>query len=328
MNIRRILWIVAPLVSVTCYSAPEWPARLEMLDDGFVKSTLYEPSVKLKNIVNSITIRNEENEKVPIETATLVKSEDFQKNDIVTSKNVAESSVSVEKVLPVEQNKEIKQPETKQPETPEKEKNHDLLNLKPKFIMTVGDSLMSEVSQGLRSELDKDVKIKDIHKSSTGLTNIDYYDWPSVAYTNVKQYQPDTVILHMGGNDGQDMKVGKLFVHIDDPLWKETYMQRTELLISKIKQANPSVNIVWLGLPEMRDAKFARKMNIIRSAQYEVCNKLNIKYIDGKDALGKEYKKQGVFDGKMQSWRRTDGIHYTREGGTVMAHTLKEDLKW
>lgn len=321
MNIRRILWMVAPLISVTCYSAPEWPARLEMLDDGIVKNTLYEPSVKLKNIVTAITFKNNENNENNEVITQSVKTIE-NKVDIKTE-NTIEKPVIEKTVLPVNENKESK---TTVIESEEVRKNQGFL--KPKFIMTVGDSLMSEVSQGLRSELNKDIKVKDIHKSSTGLTNIDYYDWPSVAYNNVKQYQPDTVILHMGGNDGQDMKIGREFIHIDSPLWKETYMQRAELLINKIRQANPSVNIIWLGLPEMRDAKFARKMNIIRSAQYDVCKKLNIKYIDGKDALGKEYKKQGMFENKMQNWRRTDGIHYTREGGIVMAHTLKEKLEW
>lgn len=320
MNIRRILWVIAPLISVTCYSAPEWPARLEMLDDGIIKNTLYEPSVQLKNMITTISFKNDENKNIDVvhnnDTQVKIEKEIVENNTDIQSNNKIENPIIEKNDVPVKENKFIEEPK------------YNSQVIQPKFIMTIGDSLMSEVSQGLRSELNKDIKVKDIHKSSTGLTNIDYYDWPSVAYNNVKQYNPDTVIIHMGGNDGQDMKVGKVFVHIDDPLWKETYMKRAELLINEIKSANNSVNIIWLGLPEMRDNKFSKKMNIIRSAQYEVCKKLDIKYIDGKEALGENYKKQGVFEGKMQNWRRTDGIHYTREGGTVMAYTLKEKLKW
>ena len=199
---------------------------------------------------------------------------------------------------------------------------------KPVFILTVGDSLMSEVSQGLRDGLSKDIKIKDVHKSSTGLTNDEYYNWPQVAFDQVSKYQPDTVIIHMGGNDGQDMKIGKQFVHITDPLWKKTYEERAQKMVDNIKKAKPDVHIIWLGLPAMRDTKFANKMDIIRSAQFTISENNNIPYIDGKEALGSTYQKQGSFEGKVKVWRRTDGIHYSRDGGIVMAHQIINDMKW
>lgn len=347
LSIRRVLFVVCPLFSIACYSAPEWPARVAMMD-GNVRDVFYEPAVKWQNAVANATnfIKPMKQEESSMEDVAIAQNSEIESNDekntmievtnpqklVLSSEKdsaveVATAPAEDQKVSPVindvAQNVQEKLPEVKKVESK---------NVAVGSILTVGDSLMSEVAAGLRYGLSKDVRLKDIHKSSTGLTNADYYDWPSVAAAAAKKYPSDLIIIHMGGNDGQDMKIGKRFVHVGDSDWQNTYYLRAMLLIKEIKKASPQSHIVWLGLPAMRDAKFAKKQDIIRNLQMKAALDSDIEYIDGKKGLGETYSKEGTYEGKRVVLRRTDGIHYSREGGEILARLIASDeklgLKW
>lgn len=343
ITIKRILWTACPLFSIACYSADEWPARVEMLDSGFLKDTFYKPSVEWKNTVDKIssTFIHSQKEK---EIANASSTENVMINtnkEFPTVKNeqqlVIQNNNNQEPTFSEKSQPEIVKPKivsTFSPPEDSKKENKETTkqSIMPQFILTVGDSLMSEISQGLRGELDKQIKIKDIHKSSTGLTNLDYYDWPKTAYDYVVKTQPDWVVIHLGGNDGQDMKIGKQWIHVTDTAWQTEYYDRATKLIKNIKTANPNVNIVWIGLPAMRDNKFARKIDIIRSIQKKAAVDNNIIYIDTNNntGLGESYQKQGKLGGKTVVLRRTDGIHYSREGGILIAQDIisQRNLNW
>lgn len=341
LSVRRILFVVCPLFSIACYSAPEWPARVAMMD-GNVRDIFYEPAVKWQNAVANATsfikpVKQEETSAKDIAIAENDKVKDAtdepehpQKLVLSSEKDsaieVATAPTEMKTVSPVindvAQNVQDKLPEVKK----------ESKNAAVGSILTVGDSLMSEVAAGLRYGLGKDIRLKDIHKSSTGLTNVEYYDWPSVASAAAKKYPSDLIIIHMGGNDGQDMKIGKRFVHVGDSDWQNTYYLRAMLLIKEIKKASPESRIVWLGLPAMRDAKFAKKQDVIRNLQMKAALDSEIEYIDGKKGLGETYSKEGTYEGKRVVLRRTDGIHYSREGGEILARLIASDeklgLKW
>ena len=38
-TVRRVLFVICPLFSIACWSAPEWPARIAMMD-GDLKEKL------------------------------------------------------------------------------------------------------------------------------------------------------------------------------------------------------------------------------------------------------------------------------------------------
>jgi len=330
-TLRRALFVVCPLFSIACYSAPEWPARIAMMDGNF-KENLYEPAVKWQETVEKVssTIFGKKDDNLSIANNEDLKIDNAIEEKLPEVKSNIPVDLAVVSDTPsmnntVEETKMLN-PE-KVPQPTQGVVNEEIKTIKVNKILTVGDSLMSEIASGLRYRLDKSIKVKDIHKSSTGLTNSEYYDWPSVASNAARDYQPDLIIIHMGGNDGQDMKLGNKWVHIDDPLWSETYYKRAINMIEKIKKASPNSYIVWLGLPAMRDAKFARKQDIIREMQRKAAIDSGIEYMDGKKGLGQEYEKQGMFEGKRVVLRRTDGIHYSREGGEVLAHLITTDEK-
>lgn len=197
-------------------------------------------------------------------------------------------------------------------------------------LLAVGDSLMAEVAAGLKEGLPDDLKVKDAHKVSTGLTNRGYYNWPEEAKARAASVHPDWVVVHMGGNDGQDMLIDKRWVHFGSDEWKATYLARAEELIDNVRAVDPGVKLVWIGLPAMRDAGFGSKMSVISTMQKAACDARGVPYVDGHLALGPTYQKEGTFDGHRKVWRADDGIHYSREGGRLLARAAAKDpvLHW
>lgn len=342
---QRILWVVMPLLTIAWFSADEWPARV-MMQESSSKEILLPVAEKWKdtvdytnkNMLNLLDIKttsDENNSNIeaknmaltsPAENKLIIRKDTEQLN--INSMSNKEQ-VAVLDIKPLSNNKKelVISEDTIKPDIHEK----TLLNTQaipsgdPHFILTLGDSLMGEVAAGFRMGLSNKVKIKDFHKSSTGLTNTEYYNWPDTAQRYVSQYKPDWVVLHMGGNDAQDMKINGTWIKFASEEWQKIYLDRAKILIKNIKKANPETHIVWIGLPGMRSPKFDSRISVIQKLQEQAALEENILFIDGKRALGKTYQKDGEFNGKRRAWRADDGIHYSREGGRLLARETSLD---
>lgn len=84
-------------------------------------------------------------------------------------------------------------------------------------------------------------------KSASGLARPDYFDWFPVVRAILKDNQPDVFIVSLGGNDGQGLKHGKRWIHIDDPRWKEEFGRRVDELLAKLSGKDRQRAIVWVG---------------------------------------------------------------------------------
>lgn len=311
--IKRVSFVIFPLFIVSFMSTNEWIARSQMIDNNMQKEFVYNTVVLLDNKLHK-------KEVIPEIILKEQLPKEIEKNTEINSLNIASNVANEEIYLNtnLESKKEIvselKLEEKKDNVKVNKEKEGDF-----KRVLLVGDSLMAEIAFGLKDQMSKTISLKDIHKSSTGLTNKDYYDWDTVAYKAALNYSPDLIFIHMGGNDGQDMKVGNKFVKLYTREWEDNYYNRVVALISSVKKGSPNAQIVWIGLPGMRDQKYEKKTAIIRETQKRGSIDSNIEFLDAGDAIGHNYMKQEKINGKMLDLRRKDGIHYSRDGGEQIA---------
>lgn len=305
MTLRRMIIVIIPLFIIAFMSSKEWVARAQMIEDPQGKDLVYKVAVLWDDTVSKIkmeTVLKDEQVNIHAESHEVI-SEEIIDNVAVENKNEATISEEVKLIPNIAMKTEVVENKKKSPEK----------------ILMIGDSLMNEVAFGFKNNLNKSIKIKDLHKSSTGLTNKDYYDWPTIAKKETANYQPDIVFIHMGGNDGQDLKENGKFIRLYSPEWEAVYQKRAEKLIMEIKSGSPNAQIVWIGLPGMRDPKYEKKTSVIRNAQKAAALNQGIGFVDGGDAIGSKYVKQKSINGKMINLRRTDGIHYSREGGEQIA---------
>lgn len=308
LTIKRILFVICPLFIVSFMSTNEWVARSQMIDNEYQKNIVYKTTVFLNDNLHKkqdsvLAITKEE---APIYHEDKVKEENI-KEDIDIKINSIKSNEEKKEAISKSKNELIDKKEV-----PIKQENF-------KRVLLVGDSLMAEIAFGMKDQVSKNISVKDIHKSSTGLTNKDYYDWNTVSSKAAISYSPDLILIHMGGNDGQDMKVNGKFVRLYTEEWNNDYYKRVKSLISTLESASPNAKIIWIGLPGMRDPKYEKKTEIIRQIQKNAAIDSGIEFIDAGDAIGKKYIKQEKINGKMLDLRRTDGIHYSRDGGEQIA---------
>lgn len=196
-------------------------------------------------------------------------------------------------------------------------------------VLMLGDSLMNGLATGLRGELPPQFKIIDRGRPSTGLSNREYFDWPLTAGTVVQETHPDWVVIHLGGNDGQDILHEGRWLRFGSEAWAEQYLARAELMIQQIRTHAPQAVIAWVGLPAMRPGKYADKSMKIEQLHRQAAQRQGITYIDGRQAMGQEYQKSGPGpDGRTVILRSDDGIHYSRAGGGVLGQAVGRELRW
>jgi uncharacterized protein len=311
---RRLGWMMVPLAVIAWMAAPEWPARVAMMNSPWRESWLPIATawaqthpvpapaiVPIQAVPTAVTAQ-------ALTPAASASTANMMASDPKPASAVTETR-SASTLSPVSATATA----TSAPATP--------VTPTGGVVLMLGDSLMGEVAAGLRQHLPRTFTVVDDHKVSTGLTNLGYYDWPTTAYEETQASKPQWVVIHMGANDAQDMLLNGRAVRFGSDPWKQAYLTRATLMLTRIKQAAPNATIVWVGLPAMRSDAFDARMAIIRTIQGQAAASQGVPYLDGHLALGTAYAKDGdVGKGRRLILRADDGIHYSRAGGTLLAH--------
>jgi hypothetical protein len=310
-------WIGLPLLIIAWQAAPEWVSRSAMLSPPW--RDVWFPLAQQWSLVHPIQDQApEEQEKASSAIKSIVSQS--QNQDASVSTNNTQSSNQVTQTSTNTTN-DVNHGKTTAIVSSEK-----LATPTPTKVLMLGDSLMGEVAAGMRYGLPQSIVVIDKHKSSTGLANRGYYDWPEVAKEATQETQPTNVVIHLGGNDAQDIFYQKKWLHFGSPEWIEIYKARADEMISNIKAIVPNVQIIWVGLPEMEASAFNTKIRTLASVQKDVADSHQIPYIDSEEVLGHVFMKEGKAEnGRTEILRAPDGIHYSRDGGILIAREVALD---
>lgn len=312
---RRLSWMMIPLAMVAWMAAPEWPARAGMMDSPardfwLPVATAWAETHPVPQQVGRPDLPPPPDGIIEIVEPPAASSAPAP---VATSPSPPEAHPATPSTASVATS-------TAQVPTQVATAAVQHSSAESGTVLMIGDSLMGEVAAGLRQNLPRRYTVVDRHKSSTGLTNLAYYDWPGTAQAAAADTHPTWVVIHMGANDAQDMLVGGHWIHFGSAEWRANYLARAQSMIDRVRTAAPGVTLVWVGLPAMRADAFDAKMEVIRGVQAQAAASRQVPYLDGHAALGPTYAKDGdVGKGKRQILRADDGIHYSRTGGTQLA---------
>jgi uncharacterized protein len=190
-------------------------------------------------------------------------------------------------------------------------------------VVEIGDSLGNDIGWGIQRHLPSasGLQLHQLDRSSTGLADTSYFDWPAQLATALQQYHPDLVLICLGGNDQQGFDVDGSPVEFGTPAWKSAYLDRVQQLISEATDAKAEV--LWVGLPVMMDPSY--------NAGAETLNDLYEEAVSGDpDATflstwslfadaGGNYHSEAQVDGSLATLRQADGIHLSFVGEDVIA---------
>lgn len=199
---------------------------------------------------------------------------------------------------------------------------------KPRILL-IGDSMMMEgFGPVLQRTLRKRTDIEVIRegKYSTGLSRMDYFDWPDHLEALVYKKDPDIIVICMGANDPQDIiESGKKRHHADSAAWGDIYQARAERLLS-VGTAR-GANVIWVGLPIMSKQPYASRIVKLTKRQEAACRKFPLaRFVDSMSVLTDKKGNYTTFlkdeNGKHIRLRYKDMVHVTEEGGKLLTANL------
>ncbi len=198
------------------------------------------------------------------------------------------------------------------------------------FVMVLGDSLATSAAQGLTDAFANrpDVAIADVARDQSGLTRIDYYDWPKAARDLVAGKQKiDVAVVMLGVNDAQPLKDGDTTLEPLSDQWKAHYAQRVEDLIAPFRGAH--IPVLWVGLPSMPDERFNAQALALNEIYREHVEKAGGTYIDIWDGFVDQNGQYSAFGPNVdgQSERLRSGVYFTKAGSRKLAQYLEADIR-
>jgi len=190
-------------------------------------------------------------------------------------------------------------------------------------IAVVGDSLANDLGRGMEDLFRDRPKIKIIKQTqhATGLTRSDHFNWHAKLRGFVRKTDADAIVVLIGGNDGQAIRVkGRSLERFSKP-WLAEYERRVARFMKILRRAKTKV--YWVGLPVVRSDSMSRHFRTINRIFRRQAARHRIKYVSiWKDFAGSggAYTSFGrSIRGVKRQLRKNDGMHFTEDGTLRLA---------
>ncbi|MEC9070761.1 MAG: DUF459 domain-containing protein, partial [Myxococcota bacterium] len=133
---------------------------------------------------------------------------------------------------------------------------------KPTVYMLGSSTMGSTLGPMLKGQLRRKMEIRATRwgKASSGLARPDFHDWPGVSQGLMNKHRPDLVIVSLGTNDNQHIKLKRGWLHLakDAKKWDKEYAKRVRQMLKRLSGKSQKRPVIWLG-PVALKGKNARR---------------------------------------------------------------------
>lgn len=198
-------------------------------------------------------------------------------------------------------------------------------------VLLVGDSMGNNLGSGLAYQLERTKGIDFLKRSkgSTGLSNSWFYDWPAELKPMLSRYKPNLVIMLLGANDRQNMKVNGSTVTFGTKKWDAAYRAQVDRITQMVTAAGSY--LLWVGLPVMEPKSYGEGMAHLDSIYAdEAPRTAGVTYLHIWDYLADN---NGKFRSKVRvnqtftKIRGGDGIHFSTSGMRVLGSYVMMQIR-
>ena len=133
-------------------------------------------------------------------------------------------------------------------------------DLNSQVVLVVGDFMSGGLAEGLETAFleNANIRIVDRSNGSSGFVRDDYYDWP-LRLTELLEYEkPDAVVVMIGANDRQLMRIGQQREQPLNEKWTAEYKARATHLARTV--ADAKIPLLWVGVPAFKSPKMTSDM--------------------------------------------------------------------
>ncbi len=197
-------------------------------------------------------------------------------------------------------------------------------------VLVVGDFMASGLAEGLDAVFAENaaIRISDRGKGSSGLVRDDVFDWPGGIKALIETEKPAVVLVMIGSNDRQQMKVGDTREPARSAGWTKEYETRAAALGEAI--SSTKVPYLWVGMPAFRVGNMTSDMLAFNDIYRSAAETAGGEFVDVWDGFVDE---DGVFvstgpdiNGQPVRLRSDDGINMTRAGKRKLAFYAEKPL--
>ncbi|MCB1499048.1 MAG: DUF459 domain-containing protein [Bauldia sp.] len=198
-------------------------------------------------------------------------------------------------------------------------------------ILIIGDFVGDGIAWGLDQALAREPKlavIKEINAPS-GLVRQDTYDWNKELLGVLNQENPDMVVVSLGVNDRQDLRVDKDRYPVRSEEWLAAYEQRVDAVTDTLKVYGRP--FFWVSAPPLRGEDATSDMAFINGLIEPRVTKAGGHFIDvwnGFTNASGQYITTGPdIEGQVKALRTSDGINFTSVGKQKLAYYVERDIR-
>ncbi|MBZ9872169.1 DUF459 domain-containing protein [Mesorhizobium sp. BR1-1-9] len=212
-----------------------------------------------------------------------------------------------------------------EPETPIAEKAPDA-----RAVLVVGDFMAAGLAEGLDTAFAENTGVRIVVRSngSSGFVRDDFYNWPEQIKSLIETEKPAAVVVMLGSNDRQPMKVGDVREQPRSETWTKEYERRTEAFGKAI--ATAKVPFLWVGMPAFRVSKMTSDMLAFNDIYRQAAESHGGEFVDIWDGFVDE---NGAFvtsgpdiNGQPVRLRSDDGINMSKAGKRKLAFYTEKPL--
>jgi hypothetical protein len=198
----------------------------------------------------------------------------------------------------------------------------------PLHLFITGDSMIEFWGSKLINAADDKgaVKGKVDVRYGTGLVRPDFFDWQAHAPKVMAEQDPEAVMLMMGGNDGQNIKLASgQILQAASAEWQAEYQRRAASLMAALSSGGRRV--YWVGMPIPKSSKLRPRFESANAAAAAAAAaNPAVRFVD----IWSLFAKNGAYadylpdaSGRPVLVRARDGIHLSRDGAArLTAHLL------
>lgn len=198
-------------------------------------------------------------------------------------------------------------------------------------VALVGDSMMAVgLSDNLLRGIARHKELRAIRafRAGTGLSRPDTFDWMQQYPQMLGESKPDAIIVAIGANDGQSFVQDGKVLEFGSDAWIAAYRDRLNRFVDLLTR--DGAQVIWIGLPPMRIAKYDARMSLINRLAYDtVSQREHVTWWNAGTLIAdpqgqfREYAQRP--DGSSVRLRAGDGIHLSEDGAGLLAPPL---LAW
>jgi hypothetical protein len=191
-------------------------------------------------------------------------------------------------------------------------------------VAVIGDSVANDLKRGLQDLFERTphVRVLDQTRFATGLVRTEYFNWNGTVRDFLKRQNPDAIVVVIGGNDRQPIRVNGIRL---DPLsrpWLAEYERRVAHFMDTVKRSRAKV--YWVGLPAVRADKLTAAYRVMNGVYRRQAARHGFAFVDiGSKFLTPDgaYSSFGQsLEGVKRQLREDDGMHFTQAGRLLFAH--------